>query len=41
MSLSLVLSKFSRLALLSVFCAGAFVTSGELSINTDGIEITN
>lgn len=36
MSPSVILSRFSRLALLSVFCAGLFVTSGELSVNNGG-----
>lgn len=36
MSSSVILSRFSRLALLSVFCAGLFVTSGELSVNNGG-----
>lgn len=34
---STIFSKLSRLALLSVFCAGLFVTGGELRINDDSI----
>ncbi len=38
---SRILSRFSRLALLSVFCVGLFITSGELSLSTNEVEITN
>ena len=39
---SQILSKLSRLGLLSVFCAGLFITSGELSMNnTGGFQIGN
>ena len=38
---SQILSKLSRLALLSVFCAGLFITSGEVSVsNSEGLQIS-
>ena len=36
-----LLSKISQLTLLSVFCTGLFVTSGEISMNNDMVQIGN
>ncbi len=39
MSLSTTLSKLSRLTLLSLFCAGLFVSVGDLRVGSSGVEI--
>ncbi len=39
MSLSTALSKLSRLTLLSLFCAGLFVSVGDLRVGSGGVEI--
>ncbi len=42
MSQSQILSKISRLGLLSVFCAGLFLTSGELTVKpNDGVHFAS
>jgi len=39
MSLPTTLSKLTRLALLSVFCTGLFVSMGDVRVGSEGVEI--